>query len=68
MVIKGLCAAGEGTPARHMTLEAVDKALDEVRPYLMADGGNVTVVEVMDGIVRLRLEVCPTACLPSELT
>ncbi len=26
-----------------MTLETVDKALDEVRPYLIADGGNVEV-------------------------
>ena len=26
-----------------MTPEAVDKALDEVRPYLIADGGNVEV-------------------------
>ena len=26
-----------------MTPEAVEKALDEVRPYLIADGGNVEV-------------------------
>lgn len=40
-----------------MTHEAVDKALEEVRPYLMADGGNVTTVNVQDGMVYLRLEV-----------
>lgn len=34
----------EALPA--LTVEAVDTALDEVRPYLMADGGNVEVVEV----------------------
>ena len=51
-------SAGEGSDgSREMSLPAVDSALDDVRPYLMADGGNVTVVEVADGIVRLRLEV-----------
>ena len=40
-----------------MTLETVDRALDEVRPFLMADGGNVTTVDVADGVVQLRLEV-----------
>ena len=40
-----------------MTLEAVDTVLDEVRPYLIADGGNVEVVGVQDGIVSLRLQV-----------
>ena len=50
--------AGEGGDgSREMNLGAVDAALDDVRPYLMADGGNVTVVEVADGVVRLRLEV-----------
>lgn len=33
--------AAETTAA--MTPEAVEKALDEVRPYLIADGGNVEV-------------------------
>ena len=58
--------AGEGSDgSREMSLPAVDSALDDVRPYLMADGGNVTVVEVADGIVRLRLEVRPvTSFLP----
>ena len=41
-----------------MTIPTVDHALEEVRPYLMADGGNVTVVDVRDGMVFLRLEVC----------
>ena len=40
-----------------MTVEAVDRALDEVRPYLIADGGNVTVLDVVDGTVMLQLDV-----------
>ena len=41
-----------------MTPEAVNAALDEVRPYLIADGGNVEVAGVEDGTVYLRLQVC----------
>ena len=39
-------------------MENVDKVLDEVRPILVADGGNVEVVSAEDGIVQLRLQVC----------
>ena len=41
-----------------MSVQTVDRALEEVRPYLMADGGNVTVVDVRQGMVFLRLEAC----------
>ena len=40
------------------SIENVDKVLDEVRPILVADGGNVEVVSAEDGIVQLRLQVC----------
>lgn len=36
-----------------MTLESVDQALNEVRPYLIQDGGDVEVKKVQDGIVSL---------------
>ncbi len=39
-----------------MNMETVDRALDEVRPYLMADGGNVEVAGVDSGIITLRLQ------------
>jgi NifU-like domain len=47
----------EAAPAVAMTVEAVDRALEEVRPYLIADGGNVTVLDVVDGTVLLQLDV-----------
>lgn len=40
-----------------MTIDSVDAALEEVRPYLIADGGNVTVAAVEAGVVMLQLEV-----------
>jgi NFU1 iron-sulfur cluster scaffold homolog, mitochondrial len=47
----------EAAPAVAMTVETVDRALEEVRPYLIADGGNVTVLDVVDGTVMLQLDV-----------
>ena len=38
-----------------LTLENVEKVLDELRPFLMADGGNVEVVELDGPIVKVRL-------------
>ena len=56
---KALAAAGEAhageTP--DLTPETVNAALDEVRPYLIADGGNVEVASVEEGVVFLRLQV-----------
>jgi Fe-S cluster biogenesis protein NfuA len=35
--------------------EKVEAALEKIRPALIADGGDVQLVDVKDGIVRLRL-------------
>ena len=40
------------TETMALTLENVEKVLDELRPFLMADGGNVEVVE-LDGPLSL---------------
>ncbi len=52
--------AGDSAPAEtpDLTPESVNAALDEVRPYLIADGGNVEVASISDGVVYLRLQVC----------
>lgn len=51
-----------------MNVETVDKALDEVRPYLQADGGDVEVVEVENGRVLLRLQGQCSSCTASDST
>ncbi len=47
--------------------ERVEKSLDTIRPALMADGGNVELVDVEDGIVKVRLQgacgTCPSALM-----
>lgn len=50
------------------TFENVDKVLDSVRPALMADGGNVELVEVQNGIVKLRLQGACAGCPMSQMT
>ena len=40
-----------------MSIATVDTVLNDVRPYLIADGGDVEVVSVADGVVSLRLQV-----------
>ena len=47
--------------------ERVEKSLDTIRPALMADGGNVELVDVEDGIAKVRLQgacgTCPSALM-----
>lgn len=50
-----------------LTPQNVDTVLDDVRPYLIADGGNVDVVSVEDGIVSLKLQGACGTC-PSSTT
>ncbi|PRW61409.1 nifU chloroplastic isoform A [Chlorella sorokiniana] len=64
-------AVGEAAAAEQqleMTVEAVDHALDDVRPYLIADGGNVDVVAVEDGRVFLQLQGACGTCAASSAT
>eukprot|EP00904_Undaria_pinnatifida_P003461 jgi/Undpi1/13115/HiC_scaffold_8.g02777.m1 len=51
-----------------LTLENVETVLDEMRPYLMSDGGNVRVVEIDGPIVRLELEGACGSCPSSTMT
>jgi Fe-S cluster biogenesis protein NfuA/nitrite reductase/ring-hydroxylating ferredoxin subunit len=46
----------------------VHEALDEVRPYLESHGGNVELLGVEQGIVRLRLEGSCSGCPSSAAT
>jgi Fe-S cluster biogenesis protein NfuA len=51
-----------------LTLENVETVLDEMRPYLMADGGNVEVVELDGPIVKVRLQGACGSCPSSTMT
>ena len=53
---------------RALTVENVERVLDELRPYLMADGGNVEIVELDGPVVKVRLQGACGSCPSSTMT
>jgi Fe-S cluster biogenesis protein NfuA len=52
-----------------ISLEAVERVLDEIRPALQADGGNVQLVEITeDGIVKLDMVGACAGCPMATMT
>ena len=51
-----------------LTEENVEKVLDEVRPGLMADGGNVALHEIDGLVVVLKLQGACGSCPSSTMT
>ena len=56
------------TETMPLTTENVEKVLDELRPFLMADGGNVEVVEIDGPVVKVRLQGACGSCPSSTMT
>jgi Fe-S cluster biogenesis protein NfuA len=48
--------------------EKVQTTLDKIRPALVADGGNVELVDVKDGIVKVKLTGHCAGCPMSQMT
>jgi len=48
--------------------ERVEAALAKIKPALQADGGDVTLVDVKDGIVDVKLVGACAGCPMSRLT
>jgi Fe-S cluster biogenesis protein NfuA len=48
--------------------DAVEKALEKIRPLLQRDGGDIELVEVTDGIVKVRLTGACKGCPMSQMT
>lgn len=56
------------TPPLELNPENVEAVLDDLRPYLMADGGNVELSEIDGPIVKLRLQGACGSCPSSAMT
>lgn len=54
--------------AMALTTENVENLLEEIRPFLMADGGNVELVELDGPVVKLRLQGACGSCPSSAMT
>jgi Fe-S cluster biogenesis protein NfuA len=48
--------------------EKVQAALDKVRPALQRDGGDVELIDVADGVVKVRLKGACGGCPMSTMT
>ncbi|NPV71511.1 MAG: NifU family protein [Firmicutes bacterium] len=48
--------------------EKVEQALSRVRPNLQADGGDVELVDVADGVVKVRLRGACGSCPMAQMT
>ncbi|MBW4512979.1 MAG: NifU family protein [Scytonematopsis contorta HA4267-MV1] len=51
-----------------LTSQNVETVLDEMRPYLISDGGNVELVDIDGPIVKLRLQGACGSCPSSTMT
>ncbi len=48
--------------------KAVEQALAKIRPMLQRDGGDIELIEVTDGIVKVRLTGACRGCPMSQMT
>nr|WP_239583000.1 NifU family protein [Bacillus tianshenii] len=66
MVWKG--AINMSNPEINEQIEQVQEVLDKLRPFLLRDGGDCELVDVEDGIVKLRLLGACGSCPSSTIT
>jgi Fe-S cluster biogenesis protein NfuA len=48
--------------------DKVEAALNKIRPSLMADGGNVELIDVNDGVVKIKLTGACAGCPMATMT
>jgi Fe-S cluster biogenesis protein NfuA len=49
-------------------IEKIEKALNDIRPALQADGGDVELVAVENNVVKVRLKGACSGCPMSQMT
>jgi Fe-S cluster biogenesis protein NfuA len=48
--------------------QRVQTVINKIRPMLQADGGDVELVDVKDGVVKVRLQGACVGCPMSQMT
>ncbi|MCX7550986.1 NifU family protein [Xanthomarina sp. F2636L] len=47
----------------------IEKALDEIRPFLQSDGGDISLLSIEDGkLVKVQLEGACVGCSVNQMT
>lgn len=49
-------------------IQKVEIALEEIRPFLKADGGDISLVAIEDNIVKVKLEGACVGCNVNQMT
>ncbi|AOW18180.1 hypothetical protein LPB03_12275 [Polaribacter vadi] len=50
------------------TQDNVEKALEEIRPFLVSDGGNIKLLSIEDTIVKVQLQGACLGCSVNQMT
>lgn len=48
--------------------ERVEKVIEEIRSYLVADGGNIELIDVKDNVVKVKLTGACAGCPMAQMT
>lgn len=48
--------------------EKVQEVLNRIRPALQADGGNIELVDIVDGVVKVKLLGACQGCMGAQMT
>jgi Fe-S cluster biogenesis protein NfuA len=48
--------------------DKVEKVLEKIRPLLQRDGGDIQLVDVVDGVVKVKLQGACGSCPMSTMT
>jgi Fe-S cluster biogenesis protein NfuA len=68
VTVKAISMPQASLEGLELTEDNVELVLDEVRPYLMSDGGNVALYEIDGLVVKLKLQGACGSCPSSLMT
>jgi Fe-S cluster biogenesis protein NfuA len=57
-----------GTKRRVCMQEKVEELIEKIRPSLQADGGDIELISVEDGVVKVKLTGACGTCPMSQMT
>jgi Fe-S cluster biogenesis protein NfuA len=48
--------------------DKIEKAIEKIRPFLQQDGGDIELINVIDGVVKVKLKGACGCCPMSQMT
>jgi Fe-S cluster biogenesis protein NfuA len=48
--------------------EKIEKAIGKIRPFLQQDGGDIELIDVIDGVVKVKLSGACGCCPMAQMT